>query len=107
MIPKVTLDQWRVLQSIIDEAGFAQAAEALHRSQSSVSYAARRLQETLGVKLLEIQGRRALLTSAGQSLLLSSVLSGQRQAGSACAPTHARGSGQYLLHRRADVWQAR
>ena len=69
MSPKVTLDQWRVFQSIIDEGGFAQAAAALHRSQSSVSYAARRLQETLGVALFEIQGRRAVLTEAGQSLL--------------------------------------
>ena len=69
MIPKVTLDQWRVLQSIIDEGGFAQAAAALHRSQSSVSYAARRLQETLGVRLFDIQGRRAVLTEAGQALL--------------------------------------
>jgi DNA-binding transcriptional LysR family regulator len=72
MIPKVTLDQWRVLQSIIDEGGFAQAAAALHRSQSSVSYAARRLQDMLGVRLFEIQGRRAVLTEAGQSLLARS-----------------------------------
>lgn len=69
MVPKVTLDQWRVLQSIIDEGGFAQAALVLHRSQSSVSYAARRLQEVLGVQLFKIQGRRAVLTEAGQLLL--------------------------------------
>jgi DNA-binding transcriptional LysR family regulator len=72
MMPKVTLDQWRVLQSIIDEGGFAQAAAALHRSQSSVSYAARRLQDMLGVRLFEIQGRRAVLTEAGQLLLARS-----------------------------------
>ncbi|MCW8963456.1 MAG: LysR family transcriptional regulator [Gammaproteobacteria bacterium] len=69
MVPKVTLDQWRVLQSIIDEGGFAQAAAALHRSQSSVSYAVRRLQEVLGVQLVKIQGRRAVLTEAGRVLL--------------------------------------
>jgi DNA-binding transcriptional LysR family regulator len=35
--PRVTLDQWRTLQAVVDHGGFAQAAEALHRSQSSVS----------------------------------------------------------------------
>lgn len=74
MIPRVTIDQWRVLQSIIDEGGFAQAASALHRSQSSVSYAARRLQETLGIRLFDIQGRKAVLTEAGQALLERSRL---------------------------------
>ncbi|TNG00852.1 MAG: LysR family transcriptional regulator [Gammaproteobacteria bacterium] len=69
MKPNTTLDQWRVLQTIIDEGGFAQAARALHRSQSSVSYAIRRLQEILGVDLLEIHGRRAELTSEGRVLL--------------------------------------
>ncbi len=36
--PRVTLDQWRTLQAVVDHGGFAQAAEALHRSQSSISY---------------------------------------------------------------------
>ena len=31
--PRVTLDQWRTLQAVVDHGGFAQAAEALHRSQ--------------------------------------------------------------------------
>ncbi len=67
--PRVTLDQWRTLQAVIDHGGFAQAAEALHRSQSSVSYAIGRLQEQLGVPLLRIEGRRAVLTEAGEMLL--------------------------------------
>ena len=46
MALRVTLDQWLVLQAIIDEGGFAQAANALHRSQSSISYAARKLQDS-------------------------------------------------------------
>jgi len=37
-IPRTTLEQWRVLQAIVEYGGFAQAAEALHRSQSSISY---------------------------------------------------------------------
>jgi DNA-binding transcriptional LysR family regulator len=68
-IPKTTLEQWRVLQAIVDHGGFAQAAEALHRSQSSVSYAVARLQEQLGVDLLVIEGRKAQLTDHGKALL--------------------------------------
>lgn len=67
--PKVTLDQWRVLQAVIDYGGFAQAAEKIHRSQSSVSYAVNRLQELLGLKLLHIEGRKAVLSEAGKILL--------------------------------------
>jgi DNA-binding transcriptional LysR family regulator len=68
-IPKATLEQWRVLQAIIDHGGYAQAAEALHRSQSSISYAVARLQEQLGVELLVIEGRKAQLTDHGRALL--------------------------------------
>jgi len=70
--PKVTLDQWRALQAVIDNDGFAQAAEQLHRSQSSVSYAVNRLQQQLGLKLLHIEGRKARLSEAGKVLLLRS-----------------------------------
>ena len=64
--PRVTLDQWRTLQAVVDHGGFAQAAEALHRSQSSVSYTVARMQEQLGAPLLRIDGRKAVLTEAGK-----------------------------------------
>lgn len=67
--PQVTLDQWRVLQAIIDHGGYAQAAQALHRSQSSISYAITKMQEQLGVTVLQVQGRKAQLTDAGEVLL--------------------------------------
>lgn len=67
--PRVTLDQWRTLQAVVDHGGFAQAAEGLHRSQSSVSYTVARMQEQLGVPLLRIDGRKAVLTEAGEVLL--------------------------------------
>ncbi len=67
--PKVTLEQWRTLQAVIDQGGFAQAANALHRSQSSVSYAVHRMQELLGIQLLQIEGRKAVLSDAGKVLL--------------------------------------
>ncbi len=67
--PRVTLEQWRTLQAVVDHGGFAQAAEVLHRSQSSISYTVARLQEQLGVPLLRIEGRKAVLTEAGIVLL--------------------------------------
>jgi len=69
---KTTLEQWAILEKVIDLGSFAKAAEALHRSQSSVSYNLSLLQERLGVTLLIPQGRRAVLTPAGE-LLLSRV----------------------------------
>lgn len=68
-LPKSTLEQWSVLKAIVDHGGFAQAADALHRSQSSVSYMVARLQEQLGVQLLAIEGRKAQLTDQGRVLL--------------------------------------
>ena len=64
-----TLDQWRTLAAVIDAGGYARAAERLGRSQSSISYAIAQLQEALGVRLLELQGRRAVLTTNGRELL--------------------------------------
>lgn len=68
-LPRTSLEQWQVLQAIVDCGGFAQAATALHRSQSSISYAVARLQEQLGVSLLVPEGRRMKLTDAGEALL--------------------------------------
>lgn len=67
--PRTSLEQWRVLQAIVEHGGFAQAASALNRSQSAVSYNVARLQEQLGVSLLEAEGRRMKLTAAGAALL--------------------------------------
>jgi DNA-binding transcriptional LysR family regulator len=64
-----SLDQWQVLAMVVDAGGFAQAAVRLHRSQSAVSYAVAQLQKSLGARLLEMQGRRAVLTATGRELL--------------------------------------
>lgn len=67
--PQTTPDQWVALAAIVDEGGYAAAAEKLDRSQSAVSYQVTRLQEVLGCRLLEVQGRRAVLTAQGATLL--------------------------------------
>lgn len=68
-LPRTSIEQWAVLKAVVEEGGFAQAAAALNRSQSSVSYAIAQLQRTLGVALLEPSGRRAVLTELGRALL--------------------------------------
>lgn len=66
---KITLDQWRALVAVVDAGGYAQAAEALHKSQSTISYAVRQVEQLLGVNAFERVGRRARLTAAGQVLV--------------------------------------
>lgn len=66
--PKVTLEQWRALLAVVDEGGYAQAAEALGKSQSAVSYAIQKLEAALGVRAFALSGRRAVLTPAGEVL---------------------------------------
>jgi DNA-binding transcriptional LysR family regulator len=66
---KTTLEQWSLLERVVEAGSFAKAAEETHRSQSSVSYNLSLLQERLGVALLVPEGRRAVLTPAGELLL--------------------------------------
>ncbi len=66
---KVSLDHWRALAMVVDEGGYARAAAALGKSQSTVSHSILRLEELLGAQVLRIQGRRAVLTDVGAVVL--------------------------------------
>jgi DNA-binding transcriptional LysR family regulator len=66
--PKVSLEQWQALVAVVDAGSYAKASEALHKSQSSVTYAVQQLESQLGVKAFEIKGRKAELTPTGQLL---------------------------------------
>jgi len=66
--PRISLEQWRSLLSVVDAGGYAQAAEALHKSQSAVTYAVQKLESVLGVKVFEVVGRKAHLTPTGEVL---------------------------------------
>jgi DNA-binding transcriptional LysR family regulator len=68
MASQITLEQWRTLLAVVDAGGYAQAAESLHKSQSAVTYAVQKIESLLGVKVFEIQGRKAILTPTGQML---------------------------------------
>lgn len=65
---KVTLEQWQALLAVVDQGGYAKAADALGKSQSAVSYAIQRLEEALALSVFRIEGRRAVLTAAGELL---------------------------------------
>jgi DNA-binding transcriptional LysR family regulator len=66
--PKITLEQWRALLAVVDEGGYAAAAEALDKSQSAISYAIQKLETTLDLRAFALQGRKAVLTPAGELL---------------------------------------
>ncbi|MDE2219892.1 MAG: LysR family transcriptional regulator [Gammaproteobacteria bacterium] len=66
--PRISLEQWRALLAVVDAGGYAQAAQALHKSQSSVTYAVQKLESLLGVKAFKVVGRKARLTAGGEVL---------------------------------------
>ncbi|RQW62034.1 LysR family transcriptional regulator [Vibrio viridaestus] len=66
---KSTLEQWFILQTIIEQGGFTAAAEHLYKSQSSISYAIKHLQDQLGIKLLHTEGKKVSLTPIGEALM--------------------------------------
>jgi len=66
--PRITLDQWAALVAVVEAGGYARASARLHRTQSTVTYTVNRLEELLGVKVFERQGRKAVLTPTGQAL---------------------------------------
>ena len=66
--PRITLEQWRALLAVVDAGGYAQAAEALGKSQSAVSYAIQKLEASLDLRVFTLKGRKAALTPAGEVL---------------------------------------
>lgn len=64
----VTLEQWQSLLAVVDQGGYAAAAEALHKSQSSISYAIQKMETTLNLQVFRVEGRKAVLTPAGKTL---------------------------------------
>ncbi|MGA2563677.1 MAG: LysR family transcriptional regulator [Steroidobacteraceae bacterium] len=66
--PRISLEQWRSLLAVVDAGGYAQAAEALHKSQSAVTYALQKMEALLAVKIFQVIGRKAHLTPTGEVL---------------------------------------
>jgi DNA-binding transcriptional LysR family regulator len=66
--PTISLEQWRALVAVVDQGGYAAAADAIHKSQSAVTYAVQQVEKLLGVKAFQLEGRKAVLTPAGRML---------------------------------------
>lgn len=94
-LPRISLEQWAAFKAVVDCGSFASAAEALNKSQSAVSYSIAKMEQQLPTPALTQQGRKAVLTEAGQVLY--------RQASNLLNQAHAvEAHADYL----AAGWQA-
>jgi len=64
-----TIEQWRMFKAVADQGGFQQAADVIYKSQSSIHHAVHKMEELLGVTLFQVEGRKTVLTAAGEQLL--------------------------------------
>lgn len=65
----MNLRQLTIFLAVVDHDGVGRAADALFMAQPAVSQTLRRLEEDLHVALFERNGRRVVLTEAGQALV--------------------------------------
>lgn len=66
---KISLELLHTLDAIDRHGSFSAAAEAMHRVPSALSHAIAKLEDDLGIPLFHREGRRVILTEAGQTLL--------------------------------------
>ena len=78
----MNIKQLESLVSIVENGGFAAAAERLHTTQSAVSARIKELEKYLGIALFDRSSHRARLTAKGEELLPCA------STGAACAAGH-------------------
>ncbi len=66
--PRITLEQWQALVTVVDAGSYARAAEQLHKTQSTLTYAVQKIESLLDIKAFDIRGRKAVLTPTGHLL---------------------------------------
>jgi DNA-binding transcriptional LysR family regulator len=66
---RLTLEGLEVLDAIDRKGSFAAAAAALYRVPSKITYTVNKMEDELGVSLFRKEGRRSVLTPAGQLLM--------------------------------------
>ena len=66
---RITLEQWRMFRAVVEFGGFNQASQGVHKSQSSIHNAVGKIEGALGLKLFNIEGRKTVLTEAGEMML--------------------------------------
>lgn len=65
----ITIEVLETLDAIDRRGSYAKASEELNKATSAVSYAVQKLEEQLDISLFQRQGRRSVLTPAGQLIL--------------------------------------
>lgn len=65
----LSLEALEVIDAIERKGSFAAAAAVLNKVPSAISYTVQKLEQDLGVTLFQKEGRRSVLTSAGQHLV--------------------------------------
>src|SRR5579859_7722661 len=63
------LDALEALDAVVRHGGIAQAAAQLNKVQSAITYQVRKLEEQLGIAILDRSGYRVRLTPAGEAVL--------------------------------------
>ncbi|MCV2352023.1 LysR family transcriptional regulator [Paucibacter sp. Y2R2-4] len=66
---KLDLESLAALDAVIRHGSFARAAESLHKVTSAVSYQVKKLEEQLGLTLVDRSAYRVRLTPAGEAVL--------------------------------------
>lgn len=66
---RISLEQWRMFHAVVEFGGFNQASQGVYKSQSSIHSAVSKIEESLDVKLFSIEGRKTVLTEAGEMIL--------------------------------------
>lgn len=69
MSSKISIESWRVLVATAEYGSTIRAAEVLHKSQSTLSHAIKKMESELGNALFEVEGRNLKLTDLGQVIL--------------------------------------
>src|SRR5512145_1105825 len=63
------LSDLRIFKAVAEQGGITRAAQSLHRVQSNVTTRVKQLEQRLGIRLFNRQGRRLVLSSEGRLLL--------------------------------------
>lgn len=71
MLDPITLDQLRILATVVDEGSFSAAARKLQRVQSAISTSMANLESQLTIPLWDREQRSATLTEAGKAVVVA------------------------------------
>ncbi len=64
----ITIRQLQIIEAIVQTHSYSLAAERLYMTQPAISMQMKQLEHNIGVKLFERQGKRIVLSSAGQDI---------------------------------------